>query len=246
MVRDTEEDWKMLGDTEPWYGVLSAPEYLKQNINDEAKEKFYAHGRSDIAWVKDALEGHFSPFDPVTAIDLGSGLGRLSFPMAKVCSGTVYGVDISPGMRAEAERQAGSRGVANVRFVETLHDDVMVDWVNSYIVMQHILPRFGYKILENSLKHLSVGGHVSIQLTFAHDERNFEMLRRDINAWRFDGETLTTLESREHCTGEMSMYDYDMNRILLMFARYGVRDMLLSFTDHGGAYGFWVLGRKTV
>lgn len=244
MTRETDDDWKALGETEPWYGVLSAPEFLQANITDEAKDRFYLQGQQEMAWVVETLTTHFSPFEPQVGADFGSGLGRLSFPMSGKC-GKVYGIDVSPGMRAEAANQATLRDMQNVEFVDALPPGTEVDWVNSYIVFQHIVPRTGYHLLSNLLGHLRIGGFVSIQITFAHDHRDNQLLSRDLATWRFDGETLTVLEEKSREVGDMSMYDYDMNRVLMIFARIGVRDLFMRHTDHGGVHGFWVFGRKT-
>ncbi|WP_375459154.1 class I SAM-dependent methyltransferase [uncultured Enterovirga sp.] len=244
MPRDTAEDWKRLGQEEPWWGVLSAPEFLKANLTAEAKERFYAQGRQEMAWVVETLQQHFGPVAPQIGADFGSGLGRLTFPMAALCE-TAHGIDISEGMRSEAGRQAQARGLGNVSFSEELAPGVMVDWINSYIVFQHILPRIGYGIVAGLLDRLRPAGLVSLQFTFAHDLRDRNTLIRDLRAWRFDGETLTTLESNDYAVGEMSMYDYDLNRLLMIFARAGIRDVFLRHTDHGGVHGFWIFGRKT-
>lgn len=244
MARDTSADWEAIGAKEPWFGVLSAPEFLQQNLTEEAKNKFYELGRRDVAEVVDTLQTHFPPFAPKIGADFGSGLGRLTFAMATHCE-SVYGIDLSRGMRDEAAHQAETRGFANVSFVPSLPSDVSVDWINSYIVMQHILPRTGYDILRNLLASLNPRGHVSIQVTFAHDIRDTSTLLRDILSWRFDGETMTTIEERGYAPGEMSMYDYDMNKVLMLAARAGIRELFLRHTDHGGVHGFWIFGRKT-
>jgi len=109
--------------------------------------------------IMSILEAKFSPFAQKTGADFGSGLGRLVFPMASVCD-HVYGIDISPAMRAESAVQANARGLKNVEFVPALPDGVTVDWINSYIVFQHILPRTGYELLRGLLSRLVIGGHV--------------------------------------------------------------------------------------
>jgi trans-aconitate methyltransferase len=244
MARDTSVDWESIGETEPWFGVLSAPEFLQKNLTEATKNKFYDQGRQEMAEVMDTLRTHFPPFEPKVGADFGSGLGRLTFPMSTQCE-TVYGIDLARGMREEAGRQAEARGFANVSFVPALPGDVSVDWINSYIVLQHILPRTGYELLKNLLATLNVRGHVSIQVTYAHDIRDTSTLLRDILSWRFDGETMTTIEEQGYAPGQMSMYDYDMNKVLMLAARAGIRELFLRHTDHGGVHGFWIFGRKT-
>lgn len=243
MARDTADDWEKIGATEPWYGVLSAPEFLSQNLTEEGKNAFYAQGAAEMALVANLLREKFPPFAPKIGVDFGSGLGRLAFPMAQMCD-HVVGLDVSPSMRKEASVQAKIRKVGNIAFHAAIPDGLRVDWINSYIVFQHILPRTGYYLLRNLLSSLAIGGHVSIQITYAHDKRGLADVDRDIHAWRFDGETLTVLENQDYEQGRMSMYDYDLNRVFRVFTSAGIGDMHIRNTDHGGVHGFWIFGRR--
>jgi SAM-dependent methyltransferase len=243
-VRNAADDWKVIGASEPWYGVLSAPEFLKANITEEAKERFYQQGQSEIDAVAASLRKQHPDFAPRIGLDFGTGLGRQAFPMAKICY-HVYGLDISPDMLAEASRQATARNAANVTFCHSLPENLNVDWINTFIVMQHIPPRIGYQILNDLLNRLNVGGFTSIHLTYAHDSRyGGTTMDRDIYAVRYDGETMTVLEENTSPVGQQSMFDYDLNKILFMFTRKGVSQLYLEATDHGGNHGFWILGRK--
>ncbi len=243
MARDTAEDWKAIGAGEPWYGVLAAPEFLSANITEAAKDAFYAQGVDEIRWVVDRIRSFDPNFSPSSGLDFGSGLGRLSFAMSSFSS-SVFGVDVSPDMIAEAEKQKSLRGYSNVHFGQSIPDGRKFDWINSYIVLQHILPRSGYRIIESLLSSLSVGGWTSIQLTFAHDHRDITSLLRDNYAYQYDGEVANILEFKEAPIGDVSMYDYDLNKVLFMFIRAGIDSLNLADTDHGGAHGFWIFGRR--
>jgi SAM-dependent methyltransferase len=242
MARDTEDDWKTIGESEPWFGVLSAPKFLSANLTEQAKADFYDQGVSEIDWVLSNIEAQDPSFAPRTGLDFGSGLGRLSFAMATKCA-QVTGIDIAPGMRAEAERQRVERGIQNVQFLETAPQGQSFDWINSYIVLQHIVPAKGYEILRELLGSLAPGGWTSIQLTFAHDYRDLTSLQRDTYAFAYDGERAVALEFRHTPVGEMSMYDYDMNKVLFIFARAGIGTIKLVHTDHGGVHGFWIFAK---
>lgn len=242
MARETVEDWKAIGDKEPWYGVLSAPQFLSANITELAKEAFYSQGVDEIKWVVERIKSFDQNFSPSRALDFGSGLGRLSFAMSNYCP-SIFGVDVSPGMIAEAEKQKLLRGHGSVQFGAAIPEGEKFDWINSYIVFQHIAPRAGYAIIDKLLSSLLVGGWTSIHLTFAHDHRDCAAFTRDNYAYRYDGETATTLETKDAPVGEMSMYDYDLNKILFMYIRAGIRNINLVHTDHGGVHGFWIFGR---
>lgn len=243
MARETVEDWFRLGEDEPWWGVLSTPEFLAENITEEAKDAFYEQGRREIAWAVDLIRQTDPSFSPAKALDFGCGLGRLSFAMSPLCE-TVTGVDVSPGMLAEAARQRVSRGFDNVSLGSSIPEGATFDWANSYIVLQHILPKSGYAIIEDILGRLNSGAWTSLHLTFAHDRRGIHSFLRDASAFRYDGEAATVLEFNDTTIGEMSMYDYDMNKVLFMLVNNGFADIRLVHTDHGGMHGFWILAKK--
>lgn len=243
MARETVEDWVRLGANEPWWGVLSAPEFLTENLTDQSKDRFYAQGVQEIDWVINLIRDFEPGFFPERALDFGCGLGRLSFAMSAF-AGSVLGVDVSPGMLAEAEHQRVLRGFTNVAFDSSIPEDQRFDWVSTYIVLQHILPRTGYLIIADMLDRVNTGGWTSLQLTFAHDRRDINSFLRDAAAMRYDGEAATVLEFNETDVGEMSMYDYDMNRVLFLFAKRGFADLRLVHTDHGGVHGFWIVAKK--
>lgn len=243
MARDTRIDWEAIGSSEPWFGVLSAPKFLTANLTKESQEEFYKQGQEEVEWVVAQIKRQDPTFLPKQALDFGSGLGRLSFAMAAFCD-TVSGVDVSPGMIAEARRQALSRNIHNVQFTDIIPPGGRFDWINSYIVFQHILPSSGYAIIAELLSCLASGGWMSLQLTFAHDFRDVTSWQRDAHAYRYDGENVGILEFRQVAVGEMSMYDYDLNRVLYSFIRSGLRTVTLVHTDHGGVHGFWLFARK--
>lgn len=243
MARETVEDWVQLGADEPWWGVLSAPQFLSADLTEEAKEQFYQQGREEIEWALAKIRQSDPKFRATRALDFGSGLGRLSFAMAPHCD-EVLGVDVSPGMLAEAERQRVSRGFSGVSFASSIPEGAKFNWANSYIVFQHILPRTGYAIIEDILDHLERGAWTSLQMTFAHDRRDVTSFIRDASALRYDGEVATVLEFNDTNTGEMSMYDYDMNKVLFIFTKNGFSDLRFVHTDHGGAHGFWIFAKK--
>ena len=62
MARDTAADWEKIGNTEPWYGVLSAPEFLTKNLTEEVKTTFYAQGVSEMVTITNILREKFAPF----------------------------------------------------------------------------------------------------------------------------------------------------------------------------------------
>jgi tRNA/tmRNA/rRNA uracil-C5-methylase (TrmA/RlmC/RlmD family) len=243
MNRNTDSDWEKIGDTEPWYGVLATEKFLRANLTPAAIEEFYAQGSSEIEYIMMTIQRHFGEFKPRSAVDFGCGLGRLAFAMAKHSS-HVIGIDISPGMLAEAEEQRARRGLLNVSFTTDIQTIEKTDWINSYIVFQHIAPRHGFALLENLLSRLNEHGVISIQLTYFHDQRDMASLNRDAAAYFYDGESMKIYATPHSEPGQMSMFDYDLNNIFRLLYSYGIQQTLVHQTDHGGCHGLWLFGVK--
>jgi SAM-dependent methyltransferase len=243
MVRDTLLDWQQIGATEPWYGVLPDEKFLRANLTPEAIEEFYSRGVQEIREVVDGFIREFGDFRPPVAIDFGCGLGRLSFAMAAYCE-HVIGLDGSPGMLEEAERQKIRLGANNVRFLPHLADEQRADWINSYMDFQHIDPKHGLAILDWLLPRLNMHGFYSIHFTYFHDNSHLTEAVRDVAAYSFDGEQMKVLAETPPQTGAIGIYDYDLNAVFRLLLLYGLDETDIVQTEHGGCHGVWLFGRK--
>ena len=161
-MRDTDADWKELGRSQPYWGVLSHPDFLSENITPERIEAFYASGRDYIAQTVVQLERHAGARPSGRALDFGCGVGRLAEAMTDYAS-EVVGLDISPGM-LELARKRGGRA----QYVGELPAGAF-DWINSFIVFQHIPPERGEAILADLLARLNPDGAVSLQFAVWRD-----------------------------------------------------------------------------
>jgi hypothetical protein len=138
----------------------------------------------------------------------------------------------------ELARKRGSK----VTYVDQV-PAVPFDWINSFIVFQHIPPERGEVIIEDLLARLAMGGVVSLQLTVWRD-RNREWpeehgLRRLFRAQR------QRRWARNLPLGQILMYDYDLSKIVRLLNRAGVEEIRLVSTNHDGHHGVIILGRKT-
>ncbi len=142
-----------------------------------------------------------------------------------------------------AREQAGVRNVDHVEFRSTVPTEP-VDWVSSMIVLQHIPPARGHLILEQLAGLLNPGGWFSVQLTFFRDDRHRGEITRDIAHYRYDGETVELLATRDADVGSMSMYDYDLNKVFRTLFLAGIEEVMAQHTDDDGCHGAWLFGRK--
>ncbi len=236
-MRDTDADWRELGQSNPYWAVLSHPDFLAENITPERVDLFYASGEPYIDEVVAGLEKTTGARPSGRALDFGCGVGRLAEAMTRYAD-QVTGVDISPGMLAIARARGGA-----VTYADTVPAGPF-DWINSFIVFQHIPPERGEQIVEELLGKLAAGGMVSLQITAWRDQ-NREWPKDDETVTGFfrkkiKGDRLLSLP-----VGHIHMYDYDLSRIVRLLNLAGIEEMRLIHTNHDGHHGAIILGRKT-
>jgi trans-aconitate methyltransferase len=243
VTRDTDDDWSVIAAKQPFFGVLANERFYMQNLTPDVKEEFYASGESDIDHVARTLAAiNGGRFSPTTALDFGCGVGRLTFAMAKYAQ-AVVGVDVADAMLDVARRESIERGVSGVELRKTLPEG-RVDWVNSLIVLQHIPPDRGHDILERLVQKLEPSGFLSIQLTFFRDSNHSAEVVRDLADYRYDGRIVEMLSVAPSDPGAMTMYDYDLNRVMRTLFTNGFQSVVAQHTDHAGCHGAWLFGVK--
>lgn len=238
-MRETDEDWRFYGEFEPYYGVLTHDRFLRANLTPESLEEFWQSGRADIEEIWGALVHLYGDRRPKRALDFGCGVGRLSRAMATFCD-QVVGVDISPAMVAEGQVDAPG----NLELTTNLPPGPF-DWINSYIVFQHIPPERGYKLLETLLQSAGDSALLSVQFTFFKDSAGLS--EHGLDAIRFgtwDGNAVRPLVMSEGVERRMMMYDYDLNQIFAMLVDKGFAQVHLRHTNHGGAHGALILAAR--
>ena len=165
MARETDDDWRHYGSFEPYYGVLTHDRFLKANLTEDALEEFWQTGQDDVQRLWAQLTQQFGHRAVQHALDFGCGVGRLTRAMAQIATNAV-GVDVSPDMIAEGM----IRLPPNVQLTTNLPDGPF-DWINSYIVFQHIPPERGYELLEKLLSRAAQSCLISVHFTFFKDAR---------------------------------------------------------------------------
>lgn len=245
-MRDTDRDWLHLGAAEPYFGVLSGPEYLLQNLTQTSKAGFFASGEIEVEHMRVQLEKLYGPALPRRhAFDFGCGVGRLVLPLARICD-RVTGLDVSPGMLALARRNCEAHGVDNADFLLDAFPDEPADWVNSFLVFQHIVPERGIVLLRRLLACLAPGGVATLHVTAYRTNAHLSASLEDVRHTRFDGRMLVVVDTPETFSeGRMRMYDYDMTMVLAAFVEAGLHGLHLEHHDHGGCHAFRIYGRKT-
>src|ERR1700719_4895750 len=171
MDMSTDIAWEEWGRRDPYFGVITDPKFRSAGLNENAKREFFESGESHVHGVLATIRKHIDPgFAPRTALDFGCGVGRLLMPFAKI-SQEVVGLDVSPSMLREAQRNCDEQGLQNVRLFRS--DDALstltgpFDLIHSCIVFQHIPVERGRALFEKLLQHLRSGGVGAIHLTYS-------------------------------------------------------------------------------
>lgn len=252
MVRNTDRDWRTLGEADPYWGVISHERYRRGNLTEEALDEFYETGVGYVDSIFEIIRSRLDRgFKPARALDFGCGVGRVIIPLARHCE-EVVGVDVSPGMVAAAQARCASLGVANVRFetgdAALGHVSGTFDLIHTFIVLQHIPSQRGMQLVRRLIEMLAEGGvcvlHVGYGERRAHPGANDPLARRIRHRTRellrrVAGPLASRLRPRVDRSGPAPIhsYEYDLNALFEMVQEAGIRRMHVEYTDHAGLYG---------
>jgi SAM-dependent methyltransferase len=150
----------------------------------------------------------------------------------------VWGYDISPSMLALARTRAPPNLVLSTDLPEG-----PFDWINSFIVFQHIPPAEGLALLDACLARCAPQAFLSLQFTFWRDGRQpnphpLAQFRRSVQRRR----------AREAGAADdlIRMYDYDLGDIAKRLTAAGFPRLVLRHTCHARHHGAWILARRTL
>src|SRR4051812_6828844 len=93
MPRDTDADWRAIGTTQPYWGVITQPQYRTENLTPTGMEAFYLSGIVDIADIARRIEAATGQKPRGRALDFGCGAGRLAEAMCAYVD-SVTGFDV--------------------------------------------------------------------------------------------------------------------------------------------------------
>ena len=248
-INNADKDWERYGKTDPYFAVLTAPEFHGR-LADSERAKFFASGEAHINEMFSIVHERLDPaFAPARALDFGCGVGRLLLPLARRCL-DVTGVDVSPSMLAEARRNCDAAGAGNVQLVQGDDDLSAVhgefDFIHTYIVLQHIPVERGEKLVRKLATSLSPGGigMFHVPYTAGHESvisRVIYWLRVYLPGGK---EALNLLRARPLRAPVMQMNEYSVTRLLDIVWSEGCAEVHVRFSNHNGARGVLLFARK--
>jgi len=247
--KNTNSDWEQIGQTNPYWGVLTDEKFLNKNLNQDALDDFFKSGRERIAGLASEWN-NFNNRKLKAVLDFGSGVGRLAIPMSAYAEQAV-GIEISDSMIAEFNKNVKLYKIDNLKVYKTVEDMLssgtikFFDWINSYIVFQHIPPETGYRILEQLLSILKAGGYFSLHFTIFKSAPPSAPSSKEEFFQQIDSSVVKILsENRRDAPGEIQMYDYDINKIYYLFLKHGIDKFSCFSENHESDYSLYFTGRK--
>jgi SAM-dependent methyltransferase len=241
----TDKSWEKFGRDQPYFGVLADERFTPEKIQQN-RDEFFASGKGAVAQIIGRCEEHFGPLRRGRALDHGCGVGRLTFALARQFA-AVVALDISRSMLAEAKANAARFGVSNVEL--DLADDGLsnadgsFDFVNSYMVLQHVRARRGLRIASRLLDKLCPGGGFHLHFSVRTDGLSSRAL------WWASHHVPGVKVIQNICAGRpwnapaMQMNDYPLNRIVTLLAAHGIAGFLISTEKHAQFLTLSVTGK---
>jgi len=247
---NSDRAWERYGDLDPYFGVCVQDKYRMGRLSESTLKEFFHSGEEHINQLLNLIQQHLdSKFQPSRALDFGCGVGRLTIPLARICS-YVVGIDIADSMLREARRNCLRENVASkVNLVKS--DDKLskvagtFDLIVSFIVFQHIPPRRGLVLLEAIIDRLDANGVGVVHFTYhriaprakhiVHWLRKYVPLANNV---------VNVIQRQPFLRPLMQWNNYQLNRIYLKLQEKGCEHVYVRFTDHGETLGVILIFQK--
>ncbi len=191
--------WRSLGETEPYWSVLTDDAFRTSKMNPSRIEEFYETGIGSAQFL-DIFERRTRTVIPKgVCFELGCGVGRITQALAGKFN-SVIAADISPGNLAICKARMRETQVHNVetlllRTPADISSAGGFDFFFSLIVLQHNPPPVQKMLLDLSLSRLRPGGFCLFQTP-----DNFKLsdnTNYSFSANRYLGEAAVTMDM--HC-----------------------------------------------
>jgi SAM-dependent methyltransferase len=239
----TDRDWELYGQQDPYYGVYTRPKF-GGHLSPELKREFMETGELYVGSAIDKSIALFGEMNHGRALDFGCGVGRLAMPLSKRF-GEVVGVDISKSMLAEAAFNCKEGLINNLSFFQSLGAvSGTFDFVNCYVVLQHIPAGRGMQIIAELLDRVAPLGRAVLHVSLRRDYSALERLKyfAKHNVWGVR-QSFNLLRGFPANRPAMQMNEYDLLKVVECFHSRGF-ETALELEYHGKIVTAKIFGRK--
>jgi 2-polyprenyl-3-methyl-5-hydroxy-6-metoxy-1,4-benzoquinol methylase len=245
--RISRETWERLAQDDPWRAVLTNVDARAVAGGDEAREGFYRSGEEHVERIFSAIRAHFGEPAFEIAVDFGCGVGRIAIPLARRCS-RVVATDIAPRMLELAAERVRAEQVTNVTLQsseEFLREETPIDLFHSFLVLQHIWPADGMRILRRALPRVRAGGLVAIHVPYwiggKPPRLPFRWARTHIP---FFNAIANVVRGNPARTPFMQMNAYDLTAITVLLRELGFGTLVFLPEHEVGSHSVIILGQR--
>jgi SAM-dependent methyltransferase len=240
--------WDAFAAREPFFAVLTEPRFLREQIEPEGEEEFFATGEAYVSDLYATLLGTVAPqLAPTRILEYGCGIGRLLIPFARR-SESVTGVDISPAMLAHARQQLERAGVRNAELLTAEEFESAprtFDVVNCFLVLQRLRRDEGMALLERLTSAVRIGGVGVFHLPFRSRASRLQRVTRATRESLPGVNPLINIALRKPpSTPLIPSHTYDMNEVLALLEDRGFESPHLVFSRQGDLDGVIIHARR--
>lgn len=160
--------WAKLGKAEPHWSVCTADKFRQENLQDHLNE-FYGSGNDEIDLIKNALlRCGQKTFSFKSVLEIGCGVGRISFPMSRYTE-RLTACDLSVPHLDLARQRAKTTQTSNIDFKNVVHVGDYAnlgkfDLIFSVLVLQHNPPPVIEAILDGLMGSVQNDGYLYFQV----------------------------------------------------------------------------------
>jgi ubiquinone/menaquinone biosynthesis C-methylase UbiE len=230
--------WEYFGENDPYFGVNTLSEMRSDALDQDTIALFFERGEQYVERIWTEIgENFITDFKPDRSLDFGCGVARMTLPIARRSRETV-GVDISQSMLDVATENAKKFGVENVSFV--LGDDNLsrvsgeFDFIHAFVVFQHIDPKIGERLFKKMVESLAENGVGILHFTYANtistSGQNFRWQIYRSFPFVYSLRNFLLRKKREPF---MPVFNYDLNKLLLILQQNDCHKCHVRFTQHG-------------
>lgn len=166
----TRQTWSQLGNTQPYWSVLTDRKYLLKNMGEEERQEFYESGRKNCeaivqTLVRNNIVQNRDEAKLLDIMEIGCGTGRVTMHLAQTFR-KVTALDVSAGNMkiASAVVRNENTSFQLVHGIEDYDSLPGTDIVYSIMVLQHNVPPVIEYILNAMFKSLNAGGVAIFQV----------------------------------------------------------------------------------
>jgi 2-polyprenyl-3-methyl-5-hydroxy-6-metoxy-1,4-benzoquinol methylase len=237
----TDKAWETLGRVDPYWAVISNDAYHGRRLTDQQLAAFLKSGADHVDDIWRSCRRVFGDdFAPRRVLDFGCGVGRVTLPLARRVD-AVVAIDIADSMLAVARELLERHGVTNVELVRSdatlsaIHGPF--DLVHSVIVLQHIPPAPGLRLVSRLVELAGDAGVVVLHVLY-HNPFGRSPLARLAHR------LLAPLRDRYRRVPEIQMNPYPLNTLFKLIQDAGVCHIHAELTNHAGHLGALLFFRK--